>query len=94
MKFAILLAGCLLLAGVWHLRASPAQSAASETQQIRIDPVDNSRGRLRVSGREDWIVAALTFDVIPEMASPASARTARPFVRPAGSASPISSKWC
>ncbi len=65
MKFVILLSGGLLLAGAWHLGASAAQATAPETPQIRIEPVDGSRVRLRVTGREDWVVEALTFNVIP-----------------------------
>ena len=65
MKFVVLLAGGLLLTGVWHLRASADQTPPSENHQIRIEPVDNTRVRLRVSGREDWIVEAMTFQVIP-----------------------------
>src|SRR5262245_32088449 len=65
MKFAILLIAGLLLAGAWHLRASATQAPASESQQIRIEPVDNTRVRLRLSGREDWIVEAIAFNVIP-----------------------------
>jgi hypothetical protein len=65
MKIAALLGASLLLAGGWQGRGSTAQPPASETQQIRIEPVDNNKVRLRVTGREDWVVEALTFNVIP-----------------------------
>ena len=64
MKTALLLTAALLVAGGWQLRASTAQPSSDPTQ-IRIEPVDSGRVRLRVSGREDWIVEALTFNVIP-----------------------------
>ena len=65
MKIAALLGASLLLAGGWQVRGSTAQPPASETQQIRIEPVDNNKVRLRVTGKEDWVVEALTFNVIP-----------------------------
>jgi hypothetical protein len=82
MKLAILFAGGLLLAG-WHLRASPGQPVLSENPQIRIEPVDNGRVRLRVSGRDDWIVETSTFNVIPGN-SITRVRADRATVRTAG----------
>ena len=64
MKTALILAAALFFGG-WQPRPSPAQPTSSETHQIRIEPVDGNKVRLRVSGREDWIVEALTFNVIP-----------------------------
>ena len=65
MKLATVLVATLLLGGARLLPTASAQPASADSSQIRIEPVDGSRVRLRVSGREDWIVEALTFTVIP-----------------------------
>jgi hypothetical protein len=64
MKIALILAAMLVSSG-WQLRPPTAQPQSPDTQQIRIEPVDGNKVRLRISGREDWIVEALTFNVIP-----------------------------
>lgn len=64
MKLAALLSASLLLAGGWQVRGSTAQPS-SDAQQIRIEPVDSNKVRLRVTGKEDWVVEALAFSVIP-----------------------------
>ena len=65
MQIAAVVSATLVCVGGWQLRASTSQPPSPEIQQIRIEPVDSSKVRLRVTGKEDWMVEALTFNVIP-----------------------------
>lgn len=62
-----LLFASALISG-WQLYVSAPQQPAASTQAsqtIRIEPVDATHIRIRMEGKEQWVIEAAAFDVTP-----------------------------